>query len=496
MSRPSPFAAARFANKKRSMSLRVWNTLSGEKEELVPLHKGKLGIYVCGITVYDLPHLGHARFLTAFDTVVRFLRWDGVDVRYVRNWTDVDDKIIRRARERGEEPSQLAARYIEESRRDMAQLNILPADVEPKATEHVPEMLALIGTLIAKGHAYAAGGDVYFSVRSYPPYGRLSKRQLDDLLSGARVEPGEQKRDPLDFALWKGRKPGEPDSVSWDSPWGRGRPGWHIECSAMAHRYLGTTFDVHGGGKDLVFPHHENEIAQSEAASGQPLARAWLHNGFVTMDSEKMSKSLGNFKTLRDLLARWDGEALRAFLLSTHYRHPINFTEAAIVEADQRVDYFYETLLKADAWLAQKNWQGEVSHEDEALTRFRAAMEDDFNTAEALAVIIGLYAQLNARIDSKAPPAEVAALQHTARTLSHVLGLAARTPQEAVRQRRLLAAQRRGVEPAWVEERIAARLAARKGKDYARADQIRAEVLARGVELRDAPGGTDWRVVG
>ena len=478
------------------MAPRVFNTLTRGKEDLVPVHAGEIRIYVCGVTVYDLSHIGHGRSAIVFDVMRRYLRHRGHAVKFVKNFTDIDDKIIRKANQEGVSAQEISERYIEEYRTDMASLGVAPADIEPKATEHVPEMLALIGTLIAKGHAYAAGGDVYFSVRSYPPYGKLSKRQLDDLLAGARVEPGEQKRDPLDFALWKGRKPGEPDSVSWDSPWGRGRPGWHIECSAMAQRYLGTTFDVHGGGKDLVFPHHENEIAQSEAASGQPLARVWLHNGFVTMDSEKMSKSLGNFKTLRDLLARWDGEALRAFLLSTHYRHPINFTEAAIVEADQRVDYFYETLLKADAWLAQKNWQGEVSHEDEALTRFRAAMEDDFNTAEALAVIIGLYAQLNARIDSKAPPAEVAALQHTARTLSHVLGLAARTPQEAVKQRRLLAAQRRGVEPAWVEERIAARLAARKGKDYARADEIRAEVLARGVELRDAPGGTDWRVVG
>ena len=264
----------------------------------------------------------------------------------------------------------------------------------------------------------------------------------------------------------------------------------------MAQRYLGTTFDLHGGGKDLVFPHHENEIAQSEAASGQPLSSCWLHNGFVTLDAEKMSKSLGNFKTVRDLLGRWDGEALRAFLLSTHYRHPINFDEPALIESDQRIDYFYESLLKADEYLAKKKWQGEVSHVDQGLTQFRAAMEDDFNTAGALAVIVGLYAQLNARIDAKGPPAEVAALQYTARTLSHVLGLAPRAPAEAVKERRTLAAARRGIEPAWVEERIAARLAARKEKDYAQADAIRAEALARGVELRDGTAGTDWRVVG
>src|SRR3954449_3604842 len=338
------------------MPLRVFSTLTNEKQELVPVKPGRIGIYVCGITVYDLPHIGHARMLTAFDVVVRFLRWAGWRVDYVRNWTDVDDKIIRRANERGQDPRQFAEHFIDECRKDMLALNLAPADVEPKATEHIPEMIAIIGKLIERGHAYPSQGDVYFSVRSFPPYGRLSKRNLDDLLSGARVEPGEQKRDPLDFALWKAAKPGEPASVTWQSPWGPGRPGWHIECSAMSQKYLGTTFDVHGGGKDLVFPHHENEIAQSEAASGQELAKCWLHNGFVTLDAEKMSKSLGNFKTIRDLLRNWDGEALRAFLLSTHYRHPINFTEAAIVESDRRVEYFYESLAKGDAWLAQKKF--------------------------------------------------------------------------------------------------------------------------------------------
>ncbi len=289
------------------MPQRVWNTLTDRKEELVPLEPGRLGIYVCGITVYDVSHVGHARFLVAFDAAVRFLRWAGWNVTYVRNWTDVDDKIIRRAAERGQDPKALAEGYIAACREDFEALSVLPADVEPRATDHVPEMQKLIAQLIERGHAYAAGGDVYFAVRSYPPYGKLSKRNLDDLLAGARVEPGERKRDPLDFALWKAAKPGEPASVTWESPWGPGRPGWHIECSAMSQRYLGTSFDVHGGGKDLVFPHHENEIAQSEAASGKPLARFWLHNGFVTIDAEKMSKSLGNFRTIRDLLQHWDG---------------------------------------------------------------------------------------------------------------------------------------------------------------------------------------------
>jgi cysteinyl-tRNA synthetase len=479
------------------MPLRVFNTLANEKQDFIPVRPGRIGIYVCGITVYDLTHIGHARMLTAFDVMVRFLRWAGWEVAFVRNWTDVDDKIIRRALERGQDPRQLSEHFIEECRRDMQCLGVMSADVEPKATDHIPEMQALIARLIERGNAYASRGDVYFAVRSFPGYGKLSKRNLDDLRAGARVEPGEQKRDPLDFALWKAAKPGEPASVTWESPWGPGRPGWHIECSAMCQKYLGTTFDVHGGGKDLVFPHHENEIAQSEAASGQDLAHYWLHNGFITIDAEKMSKSLGNFRTIRDLLAHWDGEALRAFLLSTHYRHPINFTEAAVLEADRRVDYFYESLAKGDAYLAQKKPAGRSEPDPlpEHVQAFREAMEDDFNTAEALARLERLYGLLNARIDAKARPDEVAALLHTARTLSHVLGLGSRAPLEAVRQRRQIAAARKGIDPKWVEERIGARLAARKAKDFASADAIRAEVAARGVELRDGPGGTEWRVL-
>src|SRR5712671_2948881 len=393
------------------MPQRVWNTLTDRKEELVPLEPGRLGIYVCGITVYDVSHVGHARFLVAFDAAVRFLRWAGWKVTYVRNWTDVDDKIIRRAAERGQDPKELAEGYIAACREDFQALSVLPADVEPRATDHVPEMQKLIAQLIERGNAYPSAGDVYFSVRSYPPYGKLSKRNLDDLLAGARVEPGERKRDPLDFALWKAAKPGEPASVTWESPWGPGRPGWHIECSAMSQKYLGTTFDVHGGGKDLVFPHHENEIAQSEAASGQPLARFWLHNGFVTMDSEKMSKSLGNFRTIRDLLQHWDVESIRAFLLSTSYRHPINFNDSALADADGRVEYFYETLHKADAYLAAKKFSGKGKIEEEKRSSFRQAMEDDLNTAQALAILSELYKQINAKIDAKAPPQAVADLR-------------------------------------------------------------------------------------
>jgi cysteinyl-tRNA synthetase len=477
------------------MPLRLTNTLSDRKEEFAPLTPGRVGVYVCGITVYDLPHIGHARFLVAFDTAVRFLRWCKLQVTYVRNWTDVDDKIIKRANERGEDPAVFSARYIEECRRDMAPLGVASADIEPKATDHVPEMIALIQKLIAKGHAYESGGDVYFAVRSWPQYGKLSKRNLDDLLSGARVDPGELKRDPLDFALWKATKPGEPESVSWESPWGKGRPGWHIECSAMSQKYLGQTFDVHGGGKDLVFPHHENEIAQSEAASDQPLARFWLHNGFVTMDSEKMSKSLGNVRNIRDLLKSWDGESIRAFLLSTSYRHPINFNDNALADADGRVEYFYETLHKADAYLASKKFSGKGAIEGPTRDAFREAMEDDLNTAQALAILSELFKQINAKIDAKAPPQGVADLRAEVIDFGRVLGLGEREPTEAIRDRRSLAAHRKGIDPEWVEERIRERLAARKAKDFARADAIRNELSAKSVELRDAASGTDWRVL-
>jgi cysteinyl-tRNA synthetase len=477
------------------MALRVFNSLTSDKQEFVPLVPGRVGLYVCGITVYDLPHIGHARMLCAFDTAVRFLRWSGWNVTYVRNWTDVDDKIIRRANERGQDPRALAQHFIDECRTDMAQLAILPADLEPKATDNVPEMLVMIARLIERGYAYAVQGDVYFAVRSFAQYGKLSKRNLDDLFSGARVEPGDLKRDPLDFALWKAAKPGEPASVTWESPWGPGRPGWHIECSAMCQKFLGVTFDMHGGGKDLVFPHHENEIAQSEAASGQELAHVWLHNGFVTLDHEKMSKSLGNFKTIRDLLAQWDGEALRAFLLSTHYRHPVNFSAETLAEADRRVDYLYDSLAKADAYVLQKKFTGDAKLVQEHVNAFREAMEDDFNTADAIARIERLFGILNSRIDAKGKPDEIASLARTGRELAQTLGLASRLPVEATKARRALAAKRKGIDQSWVEVRICARLAARKAKDFAQADAIRAELSAKGVELRDAAQGTDWRVL-
>ena len=477
------------------MPIRVWNSLTDQKEDLAPIVPGQVGIYVCGITVYDLTHIGHARMMIAFDTIVRFLRWSGLKVNYVRNWTDIDDKIIRRAKEREMEPLALAQMYIDECRTDMASLNIAAADIEPKATEHIAEMLAIIQKLIDRKHAYALKGDVYYSVRSFEQYGKLSKRNVDDLLAGARVDVDDEKRDPLDFALWKSAKPGEPESVTWPSPWGPGRPGWHIECSAMCQKHLGTTFDLHGGGRDLVFPHHENEIAQSEGASGKPLANAWLHNGFVTTaNNEKMSKSLGNFRTVRELTEKWDGEAVRALLLATQYRHPIQFGFDALAEADRRVEYFYETDLKASAYLAQKKFAGEGKELQGLKDEFRAALEDDINTPDALAHLLAIYNQLNAKVDGKGPPQEVADLCVTAHALGAVLGLGWRDPKAAVLERRTKAAGRKGIDAAHVEAQIAARITARKEKRFTDADTIRLELQGKGVELRDTAAGTDWRV--
>ena len=477
------------------MPIRVWNSLTDQKEDLAPIVPGQVGIYVCGITVYDLTHIGHARMMIAFDTIVRFLRWSGLKVNYVRNWTDIDDKIIRRAKEREMEPLALAQMYIDECRTDMASLNIAAADIEPKATEHIAEMLAIIQKLIDRKHAYALKGDVYYSVRSFEQYGKLSKRNVDDLLAGARVDVDDEKRDPLDFALWKSAKPGEPESVTWPSPWGPGRPGWHIECSAMCQKHLGTTFDLHGGGRDLVFPHHENEIAQSEGASGKPLANAWLHNGFVTTaNNEKMSKSLGNFRTVRELTEKWDGEAVRALLLATQYRHPIQFGFDALAEADRRVEYFYETDLKASAYLAQKKFAGEGKELQGLKDEFRAVLEDDINTPDALAHLLAIYNQLNAKVDGKGPPQEVADLCVTAHALGAVLGLGWRDPKAAVLERRTKAAGRKGIDAAHVEAQIAARITARKEKRFTDADTIRLELQGKGVELRDTAAGTDWRV--
>jgi cysteinyl-tRNA synthetase len=486
------------------VALRIFNTITGQKAPFEPLVAGKVGLYVCGPTVQDRSHVGHARVYTAFDVVVRWLRAKGLAVTHVRNFTDIDDKIIRKAAELGITPDALAEKNIALFWSEMDELGIGRPDVAPRVTTHIPEIIALIETLIARGAAYESQGDVYFAVKKYPPYGKLSKRNLDDLLSGARVESGEQKHDPLDFALWKAAKPGEP---SWDSPWGKGRPGWHIECSAMAAKYLGQTFDLHAGGKDLVFPHHENELAQSEAASGVTFSRGWMHNGFVTLDQEKMSKSLGNFFTLREILDRFSAEAVRTFLLSTHYRNPIDFSDTALMQVEKRVDYFYETLAKLDERLAVGKEPGPgVATEAERLAgiaaRFNDALDDDFNTAEGLAIAGELFAIVNELLDGKGKTTDKAAIRrglaqaHTeiARTGS-ILGLWQRPAAASVRERQRVRAQEKGIDIAAVEAAIVERNDARKAKDFARADAVRDRLKALGVEIMDTAGGTSWKVL-
>jgi cysteinyl-tRNA synthetase len=481
------------------MPIQFHDTLTAKKKELVPLEPGKVRLYVCGPTVYDYAHLGHARCYVVWDVVVRHLRARGLEVVYVRNFTDVDDKIIRRANERGEDPIALAARFADAFHEDVDALGCLRPEVEPRVSTHIPQIVAMIEQIVAKGNGYAPGnGDVYFSVRSFPDYMRLSKRNLDDLQAGARVEPGEAKRDPLDFALWKAAKPGEP---AWDSPWGKGRPGWHIECSAMTYAHLGAPIDLHAGGKDLVFPHHTNEIAQSVAAVGdgktaESFCRAWMHNGFVEIDDEKMSKSLGNFFTVRDVLARFEPEGLRLFLLGTHYRNDFNFSDAILADAERRLVYLYETLEKAERAAGGLGAAGQASA---FLEQAFAALDDDFNTAQVLGILAEAFTAANALADRKGKKtpeerATLAAFARDARLVGTTLGLLQRPPAQALLSIRAKAAARRGIEGAWVEGKIAERAEARKAKDFARADAIRGELLARGVAIMDGPEGTSWKV--
>jgi cysteinyl-tRNA synthetase len=480
-------------------ALSVYNTLTRRKEPLETLHPGEVRLYVCGPTVYSWVHIGNARTFTIFDVVVRYLRHRGYRVSYVRNYTDVDDKIINAAREAGEDPTALAERFIRAFEEDAAGLGMISPDVAPRVTQVIPEILTLIQELLDRGVAYVAGGDVYFQVSRWPEYARLSRRNLDELRAGERVTPGEQKREPLDFALWKAEKPGEP---AWDAPWGRGRPGWHIECSAMSEKYLGETFDIHGGGLDLIFPHHENEIAQSEAAHHAPLARVWMHAGFLELENAKMSKSLGNVVRLRDALAKVDGEALRLFFLSSHYRNGLAFSDEALADAEKRMEYFYETLQRVDERLVGREvkpgpLQGDP---DTHLRAFEQAMDDDFNTAGALAALSGLFGQMNEFLDR--PPVTDRAM--VARTLSSlravasrmgaVLGLLAHPPAAWLERRRDRLVRQRGLDSGRILALLGERAEARRQKDFARSDAIRDGLLEMGVELRDGPSGTQWKV--
>ena len=452
--------------------LHITNSLTRAKEAFTPLVPGKVRMYVCGMTVYDLCHLGHARVFVVFDMVVRWLRASGYAVEYVRNITDIDDKIIKRAQENGETPAALTARFIDAMHADERALGVLPPDHEPRATAYVAQMLAMIGRLVAKGLAYAApNGDVYYSVRGFPAYGRLSGKSLDELRAGERVEIDPNKRDPMDFVLWKAAKPGEP---AWDSPWGRGRPGWHIECSAMSAELLGPHFDIHGGGQDLQFPHHENEIAQSEGAHGCKFVNYWMHNGFVRVDNEKMSKSLGNFFTIREVLEKYDAEVVRFFILRAHYRSPLNYSDAHLDDARGALTRLYTALKHVPVGDAAPDWN------TPAAQRFRAAMDDDFNTPEALAVLFELAADAN-RGD--------AAAARQLRQLGGVLGLLQRDAADFLQG----GAAPGGMAETEIEALIAARQAARRARDFAESDRIRDALAAAGIVLEDGPGGTTWR---
>jgi cysteinyl-tRNA synthetase len=454
----------------------IHNTLTGDKQPLRPLMPGTVRMYVCGATVYDLCHVGHARVFVVFDMVARYLRHLGLDVHYVRNITDIDDKIIRRAQENGESIRALTDRFIAAMHEDADALGVQRPDHEPRASGHIADIIAMIGTLIDKGYAYAApNGDVYYAVQRFEGYGRLSHRVIDELRAGERVEVNEAKADPLDFALWKAAKPGEP---SWPSPWGEGRPGWHIECSAMSTQCLGNHFDIHGGGYDLIFPHHENEIAQSEAATGEPYVNVWMHNGFVRIDDEKMSKSLGNFFTIRDVLARYQPEVLRFFLLGSHYRSALNYSDAALDAAREALTRCYLALDRAGPAAG-------AAPDADYLARFDAAMQDDFNTPGAIAVLFDLVRDLNRAEQA----GRVAALAATLRHLGAVLGLLQDDPRAFLRG----GAMDAGPSDADIDALVQARIDARKARDFARADAIRAQLTEAGILLEDGAGGTSWR---
>jgi cysteinyl-tRNA synthetase len=458
--------------------LQIYNSLTRRKAPFQPLVPGKVRMYVCGMTVYDYCHVGHARVMVVFDVVARWLRASGYELRYVRNITDIDDKIIRRAAERGETIEELTARFIDAMHEDAESLGVMRPDEEPRATASIAEIIAMIAKLEEKGYAYrAANGDVYYRVSRFATYGRLSGKRTEELRAGERVEPNAAKEDPLDFVLWKSAKPGEP---AWDSPWGPGRPGWHIECSAMSTSCLGAHFDIHGGGMDLMFPHHENEIAQSEAATGEPFVEVWMHNGFVQIDDQKMSKSLGNFFTVREVLARYPGEAVRFFILSSHYRSQLAYSDVNLEQARNSVERLY---------LALRGLPCDAAPGDEGAdfrSRFAAAMDDDFNTPGAIAVLFELAGEINrARGTDDARAARLAALL---RELGGVLGILQQDPESYLR-----GAGDDDAEVAWIEDMIAQRVEARRSRNWAESDRIRDELAAKGILLEDGPQGTSWR---
>lgn len=513
----------RYPDGERKTAMKIYNTLTGKKEEFTPLKPGEIKMYVCGVTVYDYCHLGHARGAVVFDVIRRYLKSKGFSINYIRNFTDIDDKIINRAKMDGTTAEEVAKRFTEEYYRDMERLGIERADIEPRATDHIKEIIELVKGLIAKGYAYESGGDVFFEISKFKGYGRLSKRNLDEMMSGARVEIDERKKNPLDFVLWKAFKEGEP---YWPSPWGHGRPGWHIECSAMSMKYLGETFDIHAGGKDLIFPHHENEIAQSEAYTGKPFVRFWMHNGFVNINQEKMSKSLRNFFTIREILDKYDPEIVRFFLLSTHYRSPIDFSDKNLEEAKEarfkiyymmaRIDLFLAKHVETESLIAEENKE-KFSNEARRLLdeinifkkRFEEAMDDDFNTAQAIGHVFKLKDNINKFLDNKVGVDKggnvvLKLAKDTLKEKGRILNLFQRPTGEIVTIGELKATLPmpelmikgfHGTKEE-IDKKIEERKTARANKDWDKADKIRKELEEKGILLEDLPNETVWKVKG
>ena len=480
------------------MNLQIFNTLSGKKEDFIPQNENHVGMYVCGVTVYDYCHVGHARAAIVFDTLYRYFQHLDYKVRFIRNFTDIDDKIINRANEEGIDWQEVNRKYIEAFYEDMGKLNIASPTEEPKATDHIPEMLDMIQSLVDQDKAYESDGDVFYSIKSFKDYGCLSGKNIEDLQSGARVEVNESKRDPLDFALWKKSKPGEP---FWESPWGPGRPGWHIECSAMSKKYLGDTFDIHGGGKDLVFPHHENEIAQSCGCTGKQPVRYWVHNGFVNIDKEKMSKSLGNFFTIREVCKKYHPEVLRLFLISSHYRSPIDFSEKNLEDATKVLSRFYEGLAGARRKTAKLNKESIPNFQEKVknhpLTqKFETAMNDDFNTAVVMAHMNEELRNLNTAVLGKGESSleDLAVATKAWETAGQILGLFFLTPEEFEKELFEIKNQDRNLDVSKIEKLIARRKSARQSKNWAEADRCRDELTQMGVLIEDTPNGTDWKL--
>lgn len=484
------------------MALRIYDTSRRDKVDFVPLKEGEVSLYVCGLTVYDLPHIGHARTFVMFDVFRKMLRKLGYKVTLVRNHTDIDDKIIRRSKEEGCTPLELADRMIDGLHHDMALIDVEQADIEPRVTQHIPDIIAFIEKLFANGHAYCAGGDVYFDVTTFKDYGRFSNRNLDEMLEGVRIEVNDVKRNPADFALWKGTT--DRSEPGWDSPWGYGRPGWHIECSCMSTKYLSPSFDIHGGGRDLIFPHHENEIAQAKGAQDGDFARYWMHVGMVEINGEKMSHSLKNFWTIRDIAEQVHAESLRYFFLTTHYRHNINFSHDTIAEATGRLTSLYRTIQAADEMIAvavrkDASLAADQAAADALEKEFVAALEDDLNTPKALAVLASAQGKANEIIDArgKKKPDQIRALmayRQAILAMGAYVGLFTREPAKALSELRDLAVKRLNLDVAQIERLIEERRIARAEKNWAVGDEIREKLLAMGVQILDKPEGTVWQV--